>query len=297
MPVRIPAADLYQIQEGDLRNAIASFRDRAFPSSFKESTRFDLLVDGHRRFPPKAIVALAAQRLFGRVLSSNEFVGGESSTVFRLLIERGFEFTTKLLNIAELDATFSVGRSREMQFVLIESRGPDRNEDYGLGLDALLRGLADLDASIEDIVIDSTEARALPTDQRRAEIQSQKYPFHLHGIGNLAELRRDITSAVAAAARSPGAKGPGNPTKRVRLVFTEPQDLDVFEIAMFLARNRGLVTAQTKEFVFRPRPPSNQAEAIPIRAGRWKKHTSRTSTTRCSSRFTKRWSRFTGPTR
>ena len=76
MPVRIPASELYQIQEDDLRNAIANFREGALPPTFKDSTRFDLLVDGYRRFPPKAIIALAARRPLGRVLSSSEFAGG-----------------------------------------------------------------------------------------------------------------------------------------------------------------------------------------------------------------------------
>src|SRR6266436_1748675 len=127
MSVRIPAAELYQIQEEDLRNAIAAFREGVLPATFKDSTRFDLLVDGYRRYPPKAIVALSAGRVLGRVLSSNEFAGGESSTAFRLLLERGFEFATKLMNVAELDATFSVGRNKEAAFVLVESRGPGRN--------------------------------------------------------------------------------------------------------------------------------------------------------------------------
>src|SRR6185312_6905117 len=123
MPVRIPASELYQIQEEDLRNAIAKFQEGALPPTFKDSTRFDLLVDGYRRLPPKAIVALAARRPLGRVLSSGDFAGGESSTVFRLLVEYGFEFATKLMNVAELDATFSVGRNKEAEFVLVESSG------------------------------------------------------------------------------------------------------------------------------------------------------------------------------
>ena len=71
--------------------------------------------------PDGGVIALAARRPLGRVLSSSEFAGGESSTVFRLLLERGFEFATKLMNVAELDATFSVGRNKETEFVLVES--------------------------------------------------------------------------------------------------------------------------------------------------------------------------------
>ena len=112
MAARIPAAALYQIQEEDLRNAIVEFREGALPPTFEDSTRFDLLVDGQRRLPPKAIAALAARRPLGRVLSSDEFVGGESSTLFRLLLARGFEFATKSITIAGLNATVSVGRNR-----------------------------------------------------------------------------------------------------------------------------------------------------------------------------------------
>ena len=52
MPVRIPASELYQIQEVDLRNAIAEFREDALPPTFKDSTRFDLLVDGYSSRTP-----------------------------------------------------------------------------------------------------------------------------------------------------------------------------------------------------------------------------------------------------
>jgi hypothetical protein len=255
MPVRISASELYQIQEEDLRNAIAAFREGALPPTFKDSTRFDLLVDGYRRYPPKAIVALSAGRALGRVLSSSEFAGGESSTVFRLLLERGFEFVTKLMNVGELDATFSVGRNKEAAFVLVESRGPGRNTKYVDGLEALLRGLADVDASIEDIQIDSSETRRLPIDQRRLQLGSRLYPLRLRAIGDPAELRLDITRTSAATARSLDATGPGNPTKRLRLVFTEPEDLELFRIAAFLAQNRGAAVTRSKQFAFHARPP------------------------------------------
>ena len=57
--------------------------------------------------------------------------------------------------------------------MLVESRGPGRNTNYVAGLEALIRGLADVDASIDDIVIDSAEARELPIDQRRPKLRSQ----------------------------------------------------------------------------------------------------------------------------
>lgn len=256
MPARIPASELYKIEEEDLRKAIAEFRDRVLPSTFEDSKRFDLLVDGYRRLPPKAIIALAARRPLGRVLSSGDFSGGESSTAFRLLLARGFEFTTKMMNVGELDATFSVGCSKESEFVLFESRGPDRNTNYVAGLEALLRGLADVDASIEDILLDSAETRELSIGQRRLNLRGQSYPLRLRAIPDLAALRRDVTGAAAATGRAPEATGPGNPTKRLRVVFSEPEDLELFRIAAFLGQNRGTPGTGSKEFVFRARPPA-----------------------------------------
>jgi hypothetical protein len=256
MPVRIPASELYKIQADDLRNAISEFREGVLPPTFNDSTRFDLLVDGYRRFPPKAIVALAARRALGRVLSSSEFAGGESSTVFRLLVERGFEFATKVMTVGEMDATFSVGRNKEAEFVLIESRGPDRNTDYIPGLEALIRGLADLDASIEDIVVDSGVTRQLTADQRRPTLRGHRYPIRLRAVSDLSALRLDITRAVAVTGRDPEATRGGNSTKRIRLGFAEPDDLELFSIASFLAQNRGAPARRARAFTFRPGAPA-----------------------------------------
>lgn len=256
MPDRIPASELYQIREEDIRNAIAGFRAGSLPPTFKDSTRFDLLVDGDRRLPPKAIIALAALRPLGRVLSLREITGGESSTVFRLLLERGFEFATKMMRVGELEATFSVGRDKDIEFVIVESRGEDRNRNYHDGLEALLRGLADMDASIEEILIDSKETRSLPIDQRRLKSRAWPHPLRLRAIGDLAALRREITGAAAITGRSPDATGAGNPTKRLRLVFTEPDDLELFTIASFLAQYRGESLPRSKQFVFLARPPA-----------------------------------------
>ena len=296
MSVRIPAAELYQIQEEDLRNAVAEFREGVLPPTFSDSTRFDLLVDGYKRYPPKAIVALAARRPLGRVLASSEFSGGESSTAFRLLLERGFEFATKFTNVAELDATFSVGRNKETEFVLVESRGPDRNTNYAEGLDALLRGLADMDASIDDITIDSVETRHLPLDQRRATLRRQSYPFRLRSIEDLAALRRDITRAAAATGRSPNATGPGNPTKRLRLVFRSPTTWSSSASRLSLRKTAGLRLPEQRGLLF-ARDLRRPMEDKRIHGGRWKRRTLRISITRCSRRFMAPWSRCTGPKR
>ena len=256
MPDRIPASELYQIREEDIRNAITEPRVGSLPPTFKDSTRFDLLADGNKRLPPKATIAFAALRPLGRVLSSSEIRGGESSPVFRLRLERGFEFATKMMWVAELEATFSVGRDKDTEFFIVETRSEDRNRNYHDGLEALLGELADLDASIEEILIDSKATRSSPIDQRRLKSRTWPYLFRLQAIGNLAALRREIAGAAAVTGRSPYATGAWNPTKRLRRVFAEPEDLELSTIGSLLAQYRGKSLPRSKQFMFLARPPA-----------------------------------------
>jgi hypothetical protein len=82
-----------QIARKDIEEAIAAL-ERGEPNAFGPSTFYDLLVDG-KRYPPKAVVGIAARRVFGRALRPDEFSGGEESWAFRLLRERGFEVVRK----------------------------------------------------------------------------------------------------------------------------------------------------------------------------------------------------------
>lgn len=81
------------ITREDLLEAIAAL-DAHEPHEFGESTLYDVLHDG-RRYPPKAIVGLAARRTLGRTLRPNEFHSGGDRWAFRLLRENGFEITPK----------------------------------------------------------------------------------------------------------------------------------------------------------------------------------------------------------
>jgi len=85
-----------QITREDLEEAIAAL-DRGEPHAFGPSTFYDLLVGG-RRYPPKAVVGLAARRVLGRALRPDEFQGGEDSWAFRLLRDRGFDVVAKAGN-------------------------------------------------------------------------------------------------------------------------------------------------------------------------------------------------------
>jgi hypothetical protein len=88
-----PRSRREQITREDIEEAIAAL-DRGEPHAFGPSTFYDLLLGG-RRYPPKAILGLAARRVFGRVLRPDEFSGGEESWAFRLFRERGFEVVKK----------------------------------------------------------------------------------------------------------------------------------------------------------------------------------------------------------
>ena len=56
---------------------------------------YDLLEQG-KRYPPKAVVGLAARRALGRPLRPDEFSGGEESWAFRFLRDLGFTIVTKV---------------------------------------------------------------------------------------------------------------------------------------------------------------------------------------------------------
>src|SRR5262249_37737352 len=82
-----------QITREDIQEAIAAL-EQGESHPFGPSTFYDVLEDG-RRYPPKAVVGLAARRVLGRTLRPDEFSGGEESWAFRLLRDRGFNVVKK----------------------------------------------------------------------------------------------------------------------------------------------------------------------------------------------------------
>lgn len=62
--------------------------------TYQDSTIYDLLVEG-RRYPPKAILGLAAQELLGYEFPSSNFSGGLKSPCFNILENLGFTIVTK----------------------------------------------------------------------------------------------------------------------------------------------------------------------------------------------------------
>jgi len=78
------------------QNILAAIHDldTGVSHAFAASTGYDVLFNG-KRYPPKAVVGLAAQRLTGRQFSPSDFSGGLSSKCFRILEQHGMTVVTK----------------------------------------------------------------------------------------------------------------------------------------------------------------------------------------------------------
>jgi hypothetical protein len=81
------------ITGNDVAKAIAAF-DAGILHEFAPSIKYDLAFNG-KRYPPKAIIGLAARRIAGRTLTPYDFKGGEGSRCFRILRELGFDVLPK----------------------------------------------------------------------------------------------------------------------------------------------------------------------------------------------------------
>ncbi len=83
------------ITREDVLGAIEWFRSHGYPLTFKDSTDYDVLHEGGR-YPPKVLASLAARRLRGRFMFSDEFRGGFGTPCFRLLEDAGFQIAPKV---------------------------------------------------------------------------------------------------------------------------------------------------------------------------------------------------------
>lgn len=68
--------------------------DEGEPHAFGPSTGYDLVFDG-RRYPPKAVIGLAAASVVGKKLGPYDFKGGDDSKCFRILRDLNFEVLKK----------------------------------------------------------------------------------------------------------------------------------------------------------------------------------------------------------
>jgi 5-methylcytosine-specific restriction protein A len=86
-----------QIPDGILSTHILSAitdLNNGVTHDFGDSTGYDLLFKG-RRYPPKAVIGLAAEKVNGQKLGPYDFKGGLNSRCFRILEANGFNIITK----------------------------------------------------------------------------------------------------------------------------------------------------------------------------------------------------------
>jgi len=92
------------ITRTDVLRAMAEFERGESSHAFKASQKYDLVYEG-RRYPPKAVLGLAARRQAGRVLRPEDFSGGDQTN--KILKGLGFEIVSKGSRPARLDRSSS----------------------------------------------------------------------------------------------------------------------------------------------------------------------------------------------
>ena len=68
--------------------------DQGAAHKFGESTGYDVLFNS-KRYPPKAVVGLAAEHLLGKKFGPYDFKGGLNTRCFAVLSTSGFVIVTK----------------------------------------------------------------------------------------------------------------------------------------------------------------------------------------------------------
>jgi Domain of unknown function (DUF3883) len=157
-----------------------------------------------------------------------------------------------------LDATVQLEPGVGGTRIVFESRGPDRNVDYVVAFDLVLRRLAILNAVLIDAAVVSAATRHLSLDERRVSVDTKPYPIRLTTPEQGESVARSLRSAATKVGREPGAGGGGNPTKRVELRFrvSEPRDLTISWLAEQLLWPAASVESLAVEEYVRPRSPA-----------------------------------------
>lgn len=120
-----------------------------------------------------------------------------------------------------LGASFSVEAVNGRTSIVYAAGGGTRNipgatnPDYRDGLELVISRLRAASCVIVDAFLESDTVRALPEEKRRLHAKGLNYPI---AIDDPRRVRAAITSAAAQTGRRPGAKGQGNPRKRLRIV-------------------------------------------------------------------------------
>ena len=148
----------------------------------------------------------------------------------------------------QLNASFSLEATDNGFDVVLESRSgtnrsgaEPRNPDYEALFELVLRRATGLDASLIGAWVESRDTRALPAGDRLLRAPQFTYPVYLADVDDLRMLRTTVSSRQGGIGRRPGARGPGNRNKRVRLSFAVPEDLqeDDYLEAILVGDDRG----------------------------------------------------------
>jgi hypothetical protein len=129
-------------------------------------------------------------------------------------------------NGSRLEAEYTVeGDGDLIALVLSSASGPSgnrpaRNPQYRTALEVLLTRLRELDAVLEDALVDSdyTRRMGLPEDQRRLI----EKPLRLSEQPDMKALRLNLTRGQGPIGQRVGARPDGNTTKQIRLRLTVP---------------------------------------------------------------------------
>lgn len=119
-----------------------------------------------------------------------------------------------------LDGNFEIEVTPAGAEILMHSRsgsnksGQERNADYFLVLEGILRRLASVNAAIESIAVDSQHARQLPMVDRLIDLD---YPLRLSPATDAHELRVRITEGQRTVASNVVSGRGGNKHKRIRI--------------------------------------------------------------------------------
>jgi hypothetical protein len=171
---------------------------------------------------------------------------------------------------AALDASFSVEAHPAGTTVFFESRGgrrgtaASRNQDYNPGLELLLTRMADLGLTLVDAYVDSALVQNLPIAERR--LLGERLPMALARV-DPRKLRLQLTRAQRPIARSPGARGAGNRTRRIALVLdvNAPPSLITADLAG-LTGSDVVEAEQAVRSISRPRGQDFTSDAVARRA-------------------------------
>jgi hypothetical protein len=116
-----------------------------------------------------------------------------------------------------LKAQVSLSVEKDLAAIVIESRGAGRNKDYIPAFDLLFQRLAANSAELLGVELASREATKPLT------VGGRTWPVRLTPSESAETMANAIRNAAAAAGRRPGARGSGNTTKRLRILFRLPR--------------------------------------------------------------------------